>query len=769
MNTRARVTIEDRRVRPRVGQVMRLLRGGLFGRARWVSLAVALAVPGNAWAGTGLWQTGGPYGTDGFGGLPIFDPKTPTTLYSGGLKSTDGGDHWFPAATGIQGPITAMVIDPETPTTLYASANTLYKSTDAGDSWVPSLTGPSYADALAIDPRTPSTLYAATQFALLKSIDSAATWAQLDPLFGGAFRVWTLAIDPSATSTVYAGTEMGIFKSTDSGGTWKAVDANNARILVIDPVDPRTIYAAVFGGAVKSTDAGATWTAINNGLTIRDGYAMALDPSTPQTLYVGTIGGGVYKSIDGGASWRAANVGLANLSVGLRQLAVDPSSGSVYVVTADGTFKSINRGETWVPFRPSLAAVVWALALDPENGRTLYAGSSKSISRGGEKGEVYKSLDSGGTWSPVSGGQITGRVFSLAVDPATPRTLYAGTDDVGYGGVYKSIDGGGSWAPLSTGLPNRIVYALAVHPTAPDVVLAGTADGVYRSADRGATWVRTAGNVIMALAIDPQNPNIVYKGSYGHGVGRSPDSGVTWSATGLVTGYVQAMLVDPATPGTLYAGTLNGLLRSADSGATWVPVNAGLTDLDVRALAASPGSLYVGTAGGGVFKSDNQGASWTAFNHGLSSLSALALVIDPAADATTLHLGGYGAWRFRESTGLFHTVTPCRVVDTRANDQPALPPGATRGFTLAGKCGIPVNAGSVSMNVTVTGASSHGHLRIHPGNTARPSNSTLNFAPGDTRANSAVSLLGAAGDLAIFAAQAGGTVDVIIDVNGYFE
>jgi photosystem II stability/assembly factor-like uncharacterized protein len=132
------------------------------------------------------------------------------------------------------------------------------------------------------------------------------------------------------------------------------------------------------------------------GATIQSGYAqgggppggtvaaLAIDPSTPATLYTGTPGGGVFKSSNGGTSWAPVNSGLT------------------------------------VPY-------IHALAIDPSNPATVYAGTSG--------GGVFKSADGGTSWTPVNSGLTTTDVVALAIDPSTPATLYAGTRG---GGVFFS-------------------------------------------------------------------------------------------------------------------------------------------------------------------------------------------------------------------------------------------------------------------------------------------------------------------------------------------
>ena len=133
------------------------------------------------------------------------------------------------------------------------------------------------------------------------------------------------------------------------------------------------------------------------------------------------------------------------------------------------------------------------------------------------------------------------------------------------------------------------------------------------------------------------------------------------------------------------------------------------------------------------------------------------------------------------STGAtdFHTLPPCRLLDTRRPpDQlppgpyggPALPPAGERVLLVAGRCGIPSTALALALNVTVVGASAAGHLRLFPGDGSPPGASALNFSPGQTRANNAVLMMASSGSGGIaLRNDAAASVDVVVDVSGYFE
>jgi hypothetical protein len=121
----------------------------------------------------------------------------------------------------------------------------------------------------------------------------------------------------------------------------------------------------------------------------------------------------------------------------------------------------------------------------------------------------------------------------------------------------------------------------------------------------------------------------------------------------------------------------------------------------------------------------------------------------------------------------FFSLSPCRVIDTRGAagplGGPALDAGSARAFSVAGNCGIPVTARAISVNVTVTTPTAPGFLTLFPGGADQPLTSTINYSAGQTRANNAVVLLGATGNLSVVCGQASGTAHLIVDVTGYFE
>jgi photosystem II stability/assembly factor-like uncharacterized protein len=444
----------------------------------------------------------------------------PATLYagtaSGVYKSTNGGFNWSKAGTG-PGSTLALVIDPATPTTLYAGTQLyngvggVFKSTNGGGNWTQVNSGinPSQTTvlSLSINPLTPSTLYAGTSpiygrndGGIFKSTNGGGNWSASKTNLMNT-NIGVLTIDPVAPTTLYAGSHTeGIYKSTNGGGSWSVI--NNGlpflRVissLAVDPLTPTTLYAGTGSlGVYKSTNGGGNWGEVNTGLNVIQGEyyisALAIDPTTPATLYAGT-GGGVVKSTNGGGNWSAVNTGLTNKDV--RTLVIDPvTPTTLYAGTyLDSIFKSTNGGGSWVEININLICglrstdTVNTFAINPVTPNTVYAGTDSC--------GVYKSTNGGENWSPVNNGLPSNPSFddyylsvnTLAIDPLTPTTLYAGLGggpgSATYpeldGGVFKSTDSGGSWNPVGSGLTTFYINALAINPAAPADLYAATNGG----------------------------------------------------------------------------------------------------------------------------------------------------------------------------------------------------------------------------------------------------------------------------------------------------
>ena len=428
----------------------------------------------------------------------------------GAFKSSDGGQSWTAAGSGLPPAIiAALAIDPANPAVVYAAVHEttqnsgVFKTTDGGQSWAAANSGLPNASvtALAIHSFDSATVYAATEAGIYKTIDGGIGWTEANTRLTAAW-IRTLAVDPSNPARIYAGTwGNGVSKTTNGGQSWSNSGLPNPflRVLAIDTRNPAILYAGVAGfqiggvefttgpflrgGLFKSLDGGVSWVALDSVFTGKDVQALAIDPADSATLYasIGTSPFGVYKSTDGGVTWTGPlGAGGGPFETPFRLLAVDPiNSGTVYAGgTADTLFKSTDGGASWSHIDPRFGGNrVTVLAIDPVDPDVIYAVA----------GGVYKSTDGGETWTHLSSSPVR---VNLVIDPTNPATLY-GTRF----GIFKSVNGGASWRPINIGLTTRFVEVLAIDPTNPTIIYAGThGGGVFKSTNGGEIWQPTGAN-----------------------------------------------------------------------------------------------------------------------------------------------------------------------------------------------------------------------------------------------------------------------------------
>lgn len=499
----------------------------------------------------------------------------------------------------------------------------------AGNVWS-ATGGGGLISSIAVDPMTPGTLYATSNgHGLFKSTNGGASWTRVTSIPETGLS--NVAVDPSTSSVMYVTTGSpgaGVYKSTDGGVTWENSSAgllDAASGIVIDPSATGTLYVRSGVGVFKSTDGGASWSSVSTGLFGSFTTALAIDPLAPQVLYLGIDGGGTFKTINGGASWSLVG-GFAATA-----LAVDPvTPGTVYAGQNGALNKTTNGGATWTPIATGLP--INALAIDPGTPATLYAASSDDL--------VYKSTNGGSSFSLANTGlNSAGPVVALAIDPSSPSVIFAGTE----GGVYRSTDGAATWG---SGPMLDVVFAMAVDPVVPTNVYAAGNRMFARSTDGGLTWAAAGVGLpsgpqqYEAIVVDSATPATLYLGGRNSGVFKSTDGGTSWTSasTGLGTIDVRALAIDPATPGTLYAGTTGGgVFRTTNGGSSWTVANTGLTHLDVRAIAIDPvtpttilvGAQTVDGSSRRVFKSTDGGATWSDSSTGLGNATVLSIAIDP--------------------------------------------------------------------------------------------------------------------------------------------
>ncbi|HTY36494.1 MAG TPA: hypothetical protein VMH23_05255 [Bacteroidota bacterium] len=282
-------------------------------------------------------------------------------------------------------------------------------------------------------------------------------------------------------------------------------------------------------GLFVSTDAGATWQ--HKGWTgyIRTFYT----ESGSDGVLWSACGNGVLRSSDHGSHWRITS-GWEITEV--LKVKVDPSDPStVYAATAYGVFKTTNSGESWSEQNNGfLKPFVSDIVVDRGNSKKLFAASEDGI---------YASTNGGAQWRLCG---LNGKgIRTILQHPADPKTFFAGTED---DGVFMSRDGGTTWLQSNAGLTQQTVYTIACDRSTPDILFVGThGGGVYRSADRGKTWkpciLGLENLVVHTLAILPTNPSTLFAGTLNGGLFRSTDGGAHWSFNSQEEGQVWGLSV----------------------------------------------------------------------------------------------------------------------------------------------------------------------------------------------------------------------------------
>jgi len=377
------------------------------------------------------------------------------------------------------------------------------------------------------------------------------------------------------------------------GEFWSGDSDASGRIVSIapHPIDQDTAYAAAASGGIwKTTNGGTSWTPVSDELSVLNHGCVALDPSTPDTVYAGT---GEYTTQS----------------------------------TGDGLFRSNDSGASWsqIADTTEVGSTCSKVIIDPTDSDTIHLTGAIGYAR---------STDGGATWSLP----LPGRASDLAVDP-TGALVYVATHS---GGLSKSTNGGVSFSPLTTGLPgagfSRIILTMA--PGTPSTLYAayvtgGSILGLFKTTNAGTSWSQLGATPNFAspqawydtfVAVDPSDADTVYAGgvfpTYAvAGVIKTTDGGSSWNdvtcPTGCTNGtgnphpdqHTMAFGAD----GRIWLGNDGGVWTSSDDAATWDNTNSTLAVTQNYTVALHPtddSMMMTGTQDNGTVGRDTGMDGW---------------------------------------------------------------------------------------------------------------------------------------------------------------
>ncbi len=394
----------------------------------------------------------------------------------------------------------------------------------------------------------------------------------------------------------------GVDPALYSGLGWRLIGPfRGGRVLAVSGVrsQPQHFYfGSVDGGVWETKDAGRTWDPIFDAMHVGSIGALAVAPSDPNVIYVGSgeadmrsdiaYGNGMYKSVDAGKTW--THIGLED-SYQIGKVLVDPSNPDIVFVAAlghaygpnemRGVFRSMDGGQTWkkVLYKDAATGAI-DLAFGAD-GKTLYAALWQTRrppwnvypASNGPGSSLYKSSDGGDTWNDITGNGIQteglGRM-GLAVSPSDPNIVYA-LADAKHGGLYRSDDAGAHFIQVSGDkrIWGRGWYfcGVAVDPKDPQrVYISNTA--MYKSTDGGKSFLPFVGDPTgddyHTLWIDPDDGRRMIAG-VDQGTVISVNGGDTWTTWfNQPTGQFYHVITDKRFPYWVYGA-------QQDSGAAGVP------------------------------------------------------------------------------------------------------------------------------------------------------------------------------------------------------
>lgn len=555
------------------------------------------------------------------------------------------------------GDVRSLSADPANPSRvlLGTSAGQIYQSEDSGRTWqrfVRIGKGNDYVvDHIVFDPKQRGVIYVAAWTlereggSVFKSTDDGHSWKPLAGIEGKSVRA--LAMAPSDPNTLIAGALDGVFETRDAGESWHRIspessrEIKNVESIAVDPTNPNVIYAGTWHLPWKTADGGKNWDNIKNGIIDdSDVFSIIIDPGQPQVVYASACSG-IYKSESAGELFHKIQ-GIPFSARRTRVLKQDPNHAAVvYAGTTEGLWKTGDAGTTWRRITSADVIVNDVLVDSADSNHVLLAT---------DRSGVMASSNAGVSFEQSNTGFAHRQVAALAIDPQDPSTLYAGLiNDKQYGGVFVSHNRGGEWHQVNAGLDGRDVFALR---KTGEHLLAGTSNGVFelstsfagasarsRSASsrkepetphwrpldhivnqrlvtvRRATAKRKAvvrkeikAGILRGRVTDIEVHDDRWVAAGSQGLFTSTNMGRSWQG-GPLLGHTDFALVR-STAGLMAAAGRNFVLASVDDGGKWYEASLPKVVTSINDLALGPdGTIWIACREG-LYASHDGGDTW---------------------------------------------------------------------------------------------------------------------------------------------------------------
>jgi photosystem II stability/assembly factor-like uncharacterized protein len=487
---------------------------------------------------------------DSTGGIDIlFHPQHPDTLYAvtwervrrpdyrnyGGLgsaiyRSYNGGDTWTKLAGGLPVPsagigrigIDISASDPDVLYTIYADNigyfYGVYKTINGGNTWTHTndgALGDAYASygwwfgRLSIDPSDPDIVYI-IGFDLYKTIDGGSSWNDIS--YSVHVDHHDLIVHPLNPDFVVNGNDGGIYLSYNGGSSWTWLDnmpVTQFYTCEVDEQHPERLYGGTQDNGTNRTMTGNTddWESIYGG----DGFHVLVDPQNNNYVYAEYQYGSLGRSTNGGTYFNYAmnGISLSDRMNWNTPVVFDPQDPQILYYGANRVYRTTNRAQLWQVISPDLSngnagqggvvyGTITTIAAAPTNSGFIYVGL--------DDGNVWRSENTGGSWTDISAGLPQRWVTKVAVDPSDENIVYVTLsgyrNDSYLPHVFRSTDAGQSWLGISGDLPECPVNDIIPDPSLDSTLYIATDFGVYVTRNLGMNWQMLGANLPNVPVID---------------------------------------------------------------------------------------------------------------------------------------------------------------------------------------------------------------------------------------------------------------------------
>ena len=482
-------------------------------------------------------------------------------------------------------------------------------------------------------------------------------------------RLSDVEVHPENTAIIFAGTASGgIFKSNDSGSSWTPVFDDALSLSIGDIAIASSNFEIIYSGTgeanagggsqtyegngvYKSTDSGDNWSYAGLAKSRNIGR-LAIHPVNPDIVYVAAMGSlfadspdrGIYKTINGGIHWE--QVLFVSDSTGGIDIVVNPASPEIvyaamwervrrpdrrsYGGPTSGIYRSTDSGLSWSKLINGLPSGIdigrIGISISASNPETVYAIYADKT---GYFNGVFKTTNGGESWVQTNDGSLNACYQSygwwfgrIKIDPVDPDIAYV----IGFD-LYKTSNGGSSWSNISSGTVHVDQHEIYIDPLNHNHLFLGSDGGLYTSLNGGNTWTWVNNLPITQFytcEIDQQHPDRIYGGTQDNGTNRTLTGAVDdWQNIYGGDGFY--VLVNPENTNYIYAEYQYGnLARSTNGGSSFSMAMNGISSSDRKNWntpvvfgPANPAVLYYGS--NKLYRSANHAGNWTAISNDLTN------------------------------------------------------------------------------------------------------------------------------------------------------